>query len=96
MARAGLVAPAAQAQPTQLATGTCAEGRLFGAVKPLAVAVLGGLSGGAVGGAGDGEGAAPWAVETPPPVRGADTAADVGGRRSYLLLPKDYTHCRFF
>ena len=66
VAWAGLLAPAAQAQPTQLATGACAEGRLFGAVKPLAVAVLGGLSGGAVGGAGDGEGAAPWAVETPP------------------------------
>ena len=55
MTRAGLVAPAAQAQPTQLATGACAEGRLFGAVEPLAVAVLGGLPGGAVGGAGDGE-----------------------------------------
>ena len=75
--RAGLVAPAAQAQPAQLATGACAEGRLFGAVEPLAVAVLGGLPGGAVGGAGDGKGAAPWAVETPPLMRGADTAADV-------------------
>ena len=75
--RAGLLAPAAQAQPAQLATGACAEGRLFGAVEPLAVAVLGGLPGGAVGGAGDGKGAAPWAVETPPLMRGADTAADV-------------------
>ena len=51
MARAGLVAPAAQAQPAQLATGACAEGGLLGAVEPLAVAVLGGLPGGAVGGA---------------------------------------------
>ena len=41
VARAGLVAPAAQAQPAQLATGACAEGGLFGAVEPLAVAVLG-------------------------------------------------------
>ena len=84
MARAGLVAPAAQAQPAQLATGACAEGGLFGAVEPLAVAVLGGLPGGAVGGAGDGEGAAPWAIEappllplTPPLMRGADAATDV-------------------
>ena len=38
-----MVAPAAQAQPAQLATGACAEGGLFGAVEPLAVAVLGGL-----------------------------------------------------
>ena len=52
VARAGLVAPAAQAQPAQLATGACAEGGLLGAVEPLAVAVLGGLPGGAVGGAG--------------------------------------------
>ena len=76
MARAGLVAPAAQAQPAQLATtGACAEGGLFGAVEPLAVAVLGGVPGGAVGGAGDGEGAAPWAVEAPPLMRGADQGA---------------------
>ena len=75
--RAGLVAPAAQAQPAQLATGACAEGGLFGAVEPLAVAVLGGLPGGAAGGAGDGEGAAPWAVEAPPLMCGADAAADV-------------------
>ena len=34
MTRAGLVAPAAQAQPAQLATGACAEGGLFGAVEP--------------------------------------------------------------
>ena len=47
MTRAGLVAPAAQAQPAQLATGACAEGGLFGAVKPIAVAVLGGLPVGA-------------------------------------------------
>ena len=33
-----MVAPAAQAQPAQLATGACAEGGLFGAVEPLAVA----------------------------------------------------------
>ena len=77
MAWAGLLAPAAQAQPTQLATGACAEGGLLGAVEPLAVAVLGGLPGGAVGGAGDGEGAAPWAVEAPPLMRGADAATDV-------------------
>ena len=38
--RAGLLAPAAQAQPTQLATGACAEGGSLGAVEPLAVAVL--------------------------------------------------------
>ena len=76
VARAGLVAPAAQAQPAQLATGACAGG-LFGAVEPLAVADLGGLPGGAVGGAGDGEGAAPWAVEAPPLMRGADAATDV-------------------
>ena len=45
--RAGLVAPAAQAQPTQLATGACAEGRLFGVVEPLAVlAVAAELHGG--------------------------------------------------
>ena len=77
MTRAGLLAPAAQAQPAQLATGACAEGGLFGAVEPLAVAVLSGLPGGAVGGAGDGEGAAPWAVEAPPLMRGADAATDV-------------------
>ena len=41
MTRAGLLAPAAQAQPAQLATGACAEGGLLGAVEPLAVAILG-------------------------------------------------------
>ena len=51
------------------------------------MAVLGGLSGGAVGGAGDGEGAAPWAVETPPPVRGADTAADAGPKGPVTVAP---------
>ena len=98
MTRAGLLAPAAQAQPTQLATGACAEGGSLGAVEPLAVAVLGGLPGGAVGGAGDGKGAAPWAVEAPPAplMRGADTAADVdvvirvGGGR--LLSKKSQEH----
>ena len=72
-----MVAPAAQAQPAQLATGACAEGGLFGAVEPLAVAILGGLPGGAVGFAGDGKGAAPWAIEAPPLMRGADAATDV-------------------
>ena len=93
MAQAGLLAPAAQAEAAQLTPHGGAEVGLLGAVEPLAVAVLGGLPGGAVGGAGDGERAVPWAVETPPPTRGADTAADVdvvrvGGGRSiatYLL-----------
>ena len=88
MAWAGLLAPAAQAQPAQLATGACAEGGLLGAVEPLAVAVLGGLPGGAVGGAGT---AAPWAVEAPPLTRGADAATDVdvvraGGGRSVVAV----------
>ena len=91
VAWAGLLAPAAQAQPTQLATGACAEGGLLGAVEPLAVAILGGLPGGAVGFAGDGKGAAPWAIEAPPLMRGADAATDVdvvrvGGGRSVAAV----------
>ena len=46
MARAGLFAPAAQAEAAQLTPHGGAEVGLLGAVEPLAVAVGGGLASG--------------------------------------------------
>ena len=63
MARAGLLAPAAQAEAAQLTPHGGAEVGLLGAVEPFAVAVGGGLASGGGVAALDLEAVAPQASE---------------------------------
>ena len=77
VARAGLLAPAAQAESTQLTPHSGTEVGLLGAVEPFAVAVGGGLAGGGGVAALDFESVAPRARPAPSFVCGAEAAADV-------------------
>ena len=76
MTRAGLLAPAAQAQSAQLTPHGGAEIGLFGAVEPFTVAVGGGLTSGGGVAALDLEAVAPQARPSPPRICGTDAAAD--------------------
>ena len=100
MARAGLLAPAAQAESSQLTPHGGAEVGLVGVVEPFAVAVGGGLASGGGVAALDLESVAPQARLAPPLVCGTDAAADVdedvvrvGGGRSVAAV--DETVVRF-
>ena len=91
MARAGLLAPAAQAESSQLTPHGGAEVGLVGVVEPFAVAVGGGLASGGGVATLDLEFVAPRAWLAPPLVCGTDAAADVdvvrvGGGRSVAAV----------
>ena len=85
MTRAGLLAPAAQAQSAQLTPHGGAEIGLFGAVEPFAVAVGGGLASGGGVAALDLESVAPQARPSPPRVCGTDAAAGVMSKELHRM-----------